>query len=51
MRAYLDADILIWHLRGEQKALRFLQKLVASREYELWVGAMQRTNPESAGGS
>ena len=42
MRAYLDADILIWHLRGEHKALRFLQNLAASREYDLWVGAMQR---------
>ena len=42
MRAYIDADILIWHLRGEKKALHFLQNLAASREYDLWVGAMQR---------
>jgi predicted nucleic acid-binding protein len=42
MRAYIDADVLIWHLRGEQKALRFLQRLRADPEYELWVGAMQR---------
>jgi len=42
MRAYIDSDILIWHLRGEAKALRFLQELSVSREYELWTGALQR---------
>ena len=42
MRAYIDSDILIWHLRGEQQALRFLKELSISREYELWIGAMQR---------
>ena len=39
---YLDSDILIWHLRGEKKALRFLQKLSVSQEYELWIGVLQR---------
>jgi predicted nucleic acid-binding protein len=42
MRAYIDADVLIWHLRGEPKALRFLQSLRGRSEYELWTGAMQR---------
>jgi predicted nucleic acid-binding protein len=42
MRAYVDSDVLIWHLRGERKALRFLQRLRASEENELWTGAMQR---------
>jgi predicted nucleic acid-binding protein len=42
MRAYVDSDVLIWHLRGEQKALRFLQNLRDSTEYELWTGVMQR---------
>ena len=42
MRAYIDADILIWHLRGEKKALKFLQELRKKREYEMWIGAMQR---------
>jgi predicted nucleic acid-binding protein len=42
MRAYLDSDVLIWHLRGERKALRFLQRLRDSEENELWTGAMQR---------
>lgn len=42
MRAYIDSDILIWHLRGEKKAAGFLKKLHNSKEYELWVGAIQR---------
>jgi len=42
LRAYIDADILIWHLRGERKALNFLQRLRGGEDYELWVGAMQR---------
>ena len=42
MKAYIDSDILIWHLRGEKKALHFLNKLLRSGEYELWIGAMQR---------
>ena len=42
MRAYIDSDVLIWHLRGENKALKFLQHLRDSGEYELWIGPMQR---------
>lgn len=42
MRAYIDSDVLIWHLRGEPKALTFLKKLRESHAYELWTGAMQR---------
>jgi predicted nucleic acid-binding protein len=42
MRAYVDADVLIWHLRGDEKALRFLKRLRASKGYELWTGVMQR---------
>lgn len=42
MRAYIDSDILIWHLRGKEKAKRFLKRLVKDNEYELWIGAMQR---------
>ena len=42
MRAYVDSDLLIWHLRGDHKALRFLQGLRDSKEYELWTGVMQR---------
>jgi predicted nucleic acid-binding protein len=42
MRAYIDSEILIWHLRGEKKAARLLRKLQRGREYDLWVGAIQR---------
>ena len=42
MRAYLDADVLIWHLRGAPEAPNFLASLRANRAYELWVGALQR---------
>jgi hypothetical protein len=42
MRAYVDSDVLIWHLRGNHKALRFLQRLRDSEENELWTGVMQR---------
>lgn len=42
MRVYLDSDIMIWHLRGEKKALHFLEKLSAGQGYELWTGALQR---------
>lgn len=42
MRAYIDADILIWHLRGERKALNFLRRLRDGDEYELWIGVMRR---------
>ena len=40
MRAYIDSDILIWHLRGEKKALKFFKKI--KEEYSLFTGAMQR---------
>jgi len=42
MRAYIDSDILIWHLRGEKKARDFLRRLRNRGEYDLWTGAMQR---------
>ena len=42
MRAYVDADVLIWHLRGERKALNFLRQLRDSGDYEFWTGALQR---------
>jgi predicted nucleic acid-binding protein len=42
MRAYIDSDVLIWHLRGERKALDLLVELRDSPEYELWTGALQR---------
>jgi predicted nucleic acid-binding protein len=42
MRVLLDADILIWHLRGEQKAREHLVKLAKDPDIEMWTGAMQR---------
>lgn len=42
MRAYIDSDALIWHLRGNGKALRFFRDIRDAGEYELWIGAMQR---------
>lgn len=42
MRVYLDADVLIWHLRGEPRALSFFQSLGHEKTESLWVGAMQR---------
>jgi predicted nucleic acid-binding protein len=42
MRAYVDSDILIWHLRGEAKAARLLQSLSADATTDLWIGALQR---------
>ena len=41
MKAFIDSDILIWHLRGELKASKFLHKLSQNNQYELWTGAMQ----------
>jgi len=41
MRAYVDSDVLIWHLRGELRASRLFRSL-ADEGSELWIGAMQR---------
>ncbi|MEE9164664.1 MAG: PIN domain-containing protein [Nitrospinota bacterium] len=42
MRTYVDSDILIWHLRGERKAMKFLKAFRDMGEYQLWTGALQR---------
>lgn len=42
MRAYLDSDILIWHLRGQRKAAELLRSLEQEKGTELWIGALQR---------
>ena len=42
MRAYVDSDVLIWHLRGDKKAQHFLERLQENKEYEFWIGAIQR---------
>ena len=42
MRAYVDADVLIWHLRGEGRSWRFFSRLRADPDCEMWTGALQR---------
>ena len=42
MKAYIDSDVLIWHLRGERKALNLLRRLRDKEQFDLWIGAMQR---------
>ncbi len=42
MKAYIDSDVLIWHLRGERKALNLLKGLRNNEQFDLWIGAMQR---------
>ncbi len=42
MRAYIDSDVLIWHLRGRQEAAQFLRTLDSERGIDLWIGAIQR---------
>jgi len=42
VKAYIDSDVLIWHLRGERKALNLLKRLMDDEQFDLWIGAMQR---------
>jgi len=42
MKAYIDSDVLIWHLRGERKALNLLKRLRDKEQFDLRIGAMQR---------
>ena len=42
MKAYIDSDVLIGHLRGERKALNLLKGLRDKEQFDLWIGAMQR---------
>jgi predicted nucleic acid-binding protein len=42
MKAFIDSDVLIWHLRGERKAINLFKKLRDKEKCELWTGAMQR---------
>ena len=42
MKVFVDSDILIWHLRGNQEAKKLLKKLILDADADLWNGAMQR---------
>ena len=43
MRAYVDSEIMIRHLRGKRKALKFLRQLSENPAYELWTGVLNRS--------
>ncbi len=43
MRAYVDSDVLVWHLRGDPRGPRFLKRFSNGVREELWIGAAQRT--------
>jgi len=34
MRAYFDADVMIWHLRGKEEAKEFFSDFYKKEEYE-----------------
>jgi len=42
VKAFIDSDVLIWHLRGERKALKLFKQLRDKEKCELWIGALQR---------
>jgi len=42
VRAYVDSDVLIWHLRGEKRAAALFRRLLQEPGTELWTGALQR---------
>jgi len=42
MRAYVDSDVLIWHLRGDRRAEALLRTVDRDPDMDLWMGALQR---------
>jgi hypothetical protein len=42
VKAFFDSDILIWHLRGETKALDFLEAMSRKSGIEWWMSAINR---------
>jgi predicted nucleic acid-binding protein len=42
VKAFVDSDVLIWHLRGKLEAYELLKRLRDVEHFELWTGAMQR---------
>ena len=42
MKAFVDSDILIWHLRGKDEAKKVLHELTEADETDACIGAMQR---------
>ncbi|MGE5594427.1 MAG: PIN domain-containing protein [Hyphomicrobiales bacterium] len=39
---FIDADVLIEHLRGRSAALEFIERLLHAPDTELWTSAIQR---------
>jgi len=44
MRAYIDSDILIWHLRRESEALKFLRRMRNDPQNILCLGALREVH-------
>ncbi|MFZ2657009.1 MAG: PIN domain-containing protein [Victivallales bacterium] len=42
MKVFIDSDVIIWFLRGDMKANDFFKAICASKQHELWTGALQR---------
>ncbi|NWG13384.1 MAG: PIN domain-containing protein [Acidobacteria bacterium] len=42
MRAYVDSDVLIRHLRGDPRAESLLRSMDKDPDVEFWIGALQR---------
>ncbi len=42
MKVFFDTDILIWHLRGDNNALSFLEEMEKKPGREWWMSAMGR---------
>ncbi len=42
MKVFFDSDILIWHLRGDRRALKFFRNNRKEGGREWWIGALCR---------
>lgn len=43
MKFFFDTDVLIWHLRGDKRALHFFKELSERQpSAEWWIGALNR---------
>ena len=42
MKAFFDTDVLIWHLRGDNRALDFLKAMSQKSGIEWWMSAINR---------
>jgi predicted nucleic acid-binding protein len=42
VKAFFDTDVLIWHLRGDSRALDFLKAMSQKSGIEWWMSAINR---------